>query len=524
MSKSWKFFFSVNAMVTSFGLVVLVVLVLAWFRYRRRYSEYHPGSDAHVMESVSSSMLLSEVDPREFAQVNIVSVIIFQERMRFVDFRDRFVSNFILSDSDSRFLYRFEVSGGFNSTRWVKAKNWHPFDNCLEISQQLDMDSLKALVSRRLSDPLLTSRPVWEMQFIEKLKDDESDPVSAVILTMHHAMGDGFTLCHQLMRRAAPADSAKTMHHCYPFEAKLSTSRPTWFLISKQVIRVMKSVFKLLFLSPDQPSAIRNSVSRSLDDRIVAECYIMSTSVDDLKEIAGKADILFDKMGARNGRVSLNDIIVAATTMALSDLMDPRHDVTSAIWIGLNRKSVIERPNLRRLDWGNENLGTCYLQLPTGESEPLQILKKCHQRMAEMKQSPEPVIANRLLRILGSIPLGIIWPIRNLLMDKMSTSISNFPGPIHRIKLPVAPDGRPNESMDGVGVMRDAFFFVAPPFSYGPYFTILSYAGKMYFAMCVAEKLMKPEAVIEFVRRRIPKAIETLRREIDQLTISQLSK
>jgi hypothetical protein len=283
-------------------------------------------------------------------------------------------------------------------------------------------------------------------------------------------------------------------------------------------VKIVKSIFKLLLLKPDPPSALRNVITRRIDDKIICDVGLLPASVDRLKKIAHKASLTLGHQ--LHGKVFLNDIVVTACSMALGDLMEQRHDVTSAIWIGLNRRSVIDRPKLRRFDWGNENLGTCYLQLPTGVKDPLLALQQCHVRLCDLKDSPEPIVANRLLALLGSLPLWILWPFRNFLMDKMSASISNFPGPVKQIKIPVAPDAGPNKCYEGIGVVKEAFFLVAPPFKYGPYVTILSYCGNMYLAISAAEKLMSQRTVSELVNERIQEAIDKLERALDSLIIN----
>ena len=503
-------------------VIVLFLLMLGAFYYskRRTSNSYKPGARKHTMEPVSSSMLLSEVDPTKAAQVHIVSFIVFETKLKFADFRDRFVENVILSDPDSRFVYRLDTSGLVSPPVWIKANNWHPFDNCLCTTNPQTEETIKALLSERLTQPLDVTKPVWEMNFIDSFTPTKSgEAVSGVVLTMHHSMGDGFTLCHQIMRRAAPTEPGISMHECYPFKSKADARTGSSIRrFATTLVKIVKSIIKLLLLKPDRPSALRNITSRRMDDRIVCDVGLLPASVDRLKKIANKASL---SLGSQlHGKVFLNDIVVTACSMALGDLMKERHDVTSAIWIGLNRKSVIERPKHRRFDWGNENLGTCYLQLPTGVKDPLLALLQCHVRLSEMKDSPEPIVANRLLSILGSVPLWILWPFRNLLMDKMSASISNFPGPVKQIKIPVAPDGAPNKHTEGIGAVKEAFFLVAPPFKYGPYVTILSYCGNMYLAISAAEKLMSQQTVSELVNVKVQEAIDKIDRALDSLIIN----
>ncbi len=490
----------------------MLVLGLIYYVLKRRYSPtYREGAFRQSMEPVSSSMLLSETDPAKCAQVHIVTFIVFEGKISFVDFRDRFIQNVVQSDGDSRFQYILDCSQAYRAPMWIKARGWNPQDNCSSVPEPQTIETARRLISQRLTKPLDIRKPVWDLQFIESYMCNSSGVnVSAAILTMHHSMGDGFTLCHQIMRRAAPAEDGISLHECYPFNAPTQNHHSRSIKDFVQTIsKLVASACKLLFLAPDPPSPLRNTAMRTLDDSIIGDMFELGHSVDDLKRMAHDATILLRNQV--RGKIYLNDVVVAACALVLGDLMGKaRHDVTSAIWIGLNRKSVIDRPKQRRFDWGNENLGTCYLKLPTGESDPLKALITSHERLHDLKSSPEPMVANALLKLLGSIPLWILWPFRAVLMDKMSASISNFPGPVRKIKIPVAPDGKPNRALAGVGVIRDAYFFVAPPFRYGPYVTILSYCGRMYFGISAAEKLMSKATLRDLSSSKIDAAIRQI--------------
>jgi hypothetical protein len=53
------------------------------------------------------------------------------------------------------------------------------------------------------------------MAFIERFELDGGRPAgSCAMLTLHHSMGDGFTLCHQLLRRSAPEGEGVTIEEC----------------------------------------------------------------------------------------------------------------------------------------------------------------------------------------------------------------------------------------------------------------------------------------------------------------------
>lgn len=496
------------------SLILLLVVCTIYFSRPRRRDKFKHAPQCERMDPVSASLLLSEVDPMNFGQVHIVSLIVFEERISYADFRNSFVDNIVLSDKDSRFSYRLACSF-WEPSKWLKASDWHPFDNCRCVEEPQTLATSKLLVSERLTEPLNISKPLWEMQFIDTFLLDSGEAVSAMVLTIHHSMGDGFTLCHQMMRRSMPSETGFTMKECYPFEARDQTPvgySPVSLL--KTGFRICSTAVKLLLMTPDPVSALRNSRTRKLSDKIITEMVELQFSVDEIKGIAKKAELA---LSVSDKRIFLNDVIVAVISLALGPLLEKKHDVTSAIWVALNRKSVMERPRERQHEWGNSNLGTCYLKLPTAESDPLKVLLKCHDRLAQLKRSPEPFVANKILKLLGSLPMRLLWPFRNILLDKMSVSISNFPGPVHPIRFPVAPDGTLNTTLKGVGTVKSAFFSVAPPFSYGPYFTLLSYDGKIFMSISVAERLMNQHTLSDLVLNRIPNSVRFLDKEIQSL-------
>ncbi len=498
--------------------LLILLMGAGYYYFKKRLSKkpYQPGALRHAMDPVSSSMLLSEVDPAKFAQCCIVTLLVFETRVKYEDFVERFVENVIATDPDSRFLYRVDHVAG----EWRRMNSeWDPRNNCREIRALHTLETAHELVASRLRAPLDVRKPVWELAFIDRFEHGvDTRSVSAVMLTLHHSMGDGFTLCHQMMRRSASSRPGYSMHQCYPFEApRIEIKRRISLLKAIRTISsVCKSVVKLLLMAPDPVSALRGKCPRVLQDELVVGMAFVPFSVSELKKIAKDADsFLREHHSLVHGKVSLNDLVVAAVALAFNELFDKEaRDVTSAIWVGLNRKSVIQRPEKRENDWGNQNLGVSYLALPTGESDPVKVLLKAHGRLHAMKNSPEPLVANKLLRLIGSLPFNLLWPIRHFLLDKISTSISNFPGPIHPIKFPVAPPDNCNHDdqshVEGISVIRDVFYLVAPPMSFGPYVTIISYNGNMYLSIAVQKKLISQNVVTEIVRDKIPAAFAKL--------------
>jgi len=461
------------------------------------------------MDPVSASMLLSEVNPTQCAQVSIVNLLVFEERIKFVDFRNQFVSSVIDSDPHSRFKHVIDCSGAF--PKWSEASpNWHPFDNFSRVSEDHDLGSVNQLISKRLTEPLPITKPVWDALFVEKFRSDDGGIVSAVLLTIHHSMGDGFTLSQQIMRRCAPADSNQcTMEACFPFRPTQHTSQGSKPNPISLLLKIISSICKLLLMQKNPSGPLRMNRPRQLSDRIVTSIHEIPIPVVDMKKISKKlSEKLFSN--SQQHSFSINDLIVTAVTVAFqSQFATVHHDITSSVWVSMSHDGR------KRFEWGNHNLGVGYIQLPISEKGGLvSIARKCHDNLHDLKSSPEPLIANKLLSLLGSFPQFFTRPFRYLLMDKMSTSISNFPGPVLPIRFPVQPAGAATLNISaGIGTIKHVFFLVAPPMSFGPYVTIISYCGKMYLGSSVNESLMNETDLEKFAVSSIPNAI----RQIDSV-------
>ncbi len=149
------------------------------------------------------------------------------------------------------------------------------------------------------------------------------------------------------------------MHQCFPFQAPQGT-RSSFSLYKTLILacRVVQSTLKLLLMSPDPAGPLRPASPRTLTDKISVGMAEIPLSVTELKSIAKSADELLHKSHGIQGKLTLNDLVVAAVTMAFRAIAPTQSsDVISAIWVGLNRKSVVERPPNRDDDWGNQNLG-----------------------------------------------------------------------------------------------------------------------------------------------------------------------
>eukprot|EP00617_Octactis_speculum_P010686 CAMPEP_0185776608 /NCGR_PEP_ID=MMETSP1174-20130828/86340_1 /TAXON_ID=35687 /ORGANISM="Dictyocha speculum, Strain CCMP1381" /LENGTH=188 /DNA_ID=CAMNT_0028464639 /DNA_START=38 /DNA_END=601 /DNA_ORIENTATION=- len=110
------------------------------------------------------------------------------------------------------------------------------------------------------------------------------------------------------------------------------------------------------------------------------------------------------------------------------NMMPP--SLQAVMWVSLNPlKHVYTSLKELPLIWGNAGLGACYLNLPTTPMPGTKCLKMIQEQVQVLLKSPEPLIANRMMGIFGTMPSMICAPIWKETSNKVSISMSNMPGP-----------------------------------------------------------------------------------------------
>merc|ERR1719253_882871 len=98
----------------------------------------------------------------------------------------------------------------------------------------------------------------------------------------------------------------------------------------------------------------------------------------------------------------------------------------------------------------NRTLGAVYLRLPVAQdSTRAERAESVKVQSAEMKGSPEPLLAQGITALFGLLPQKLSNPIWHALSNKVTLSLSNLPGP---------PD-----NLTWCGVRMKSFYALVPP-------------------------------------------------------------
>ncbi len=353
-----------------------------------------------------------------------------------------------------------------------------------------DQAALEALAGDLMSTPLDSHKPLWQMYLVENFGTG-----CALVSRLHHAIADGialmeviFSLTDQpgsfeskpaklhshrlgLVERVVRRTTAPLVATYRVADALLQDGLTS--LISPQ--RVMKQVSfaydltkaagKLLLIGPDSKSVLKGNCG-------VPKRAAWSTpiSLEEVKAVGRAMDS------------TVNDVLLSAVTGGLRHYMLRRQgrihamDIRAMVPVNL-------RPPKDAGKLGNR-FGLVFLSLPVGLRDPVQRLKVLKNRMDDIKNSPEAIVAFGILGGMGLTPIQIEKIICGIFGMKGTAVMTNVPGPRQAV------------SMAGNPVKR-IMFWVPHPANLGMGVSIFSYNGEVIVGIATDAGLVPdPENVV----------------------------
>lgn len=473
-------------------IAALSVIIAYLFRIRNHLIAGCPVSRAHLT-----------CDPgNEIAGYNsVLATINFGTEVSSVDFFERFVSSVGADVPGSIWRNRMRFVDGRMS--WEEVGIWIPHEHLRVYSDIIPSGDVETIVSELMGSPLRLDRPCWEIIFLERVR--ENDRIfSTCILKYHHAMADGFTMLRHMLLRSYPVEfyPRRTGLDALPGVKKRSIKHRSYTLSS-----IFRSVFSVIARQSDNPSTFRASSSRYPGEQIhVAFSDMEGVTVERLKGITQSLRQNFQM------QYTINDVLVAALTIAMRDFaLSGRGtvchgDLSAVVWV-----SLPQNENMEDLQCGNSGLGfaTCALPLRIPKNDYLlETLKETQKRLAALKSSPEPVVINRALFLIGMLPVCLGKRISAIAADKASVSISNMAGPLEKLVWPVPPPSKRGSNVyPGSGIVDSVYFATSPPFRYGPLFSLLTYHGKVFVSVSARAELFSRLETSQLVNQYLLNAI-----------------
>jgi len=365
---------------------------------------------------------------------------------------------------------------------------------------QSERAALQARCGELASTALDRGHPLWKYHLVEDYEGG-----SAVIVRIHHCIGDGIALVSVVMSLtdggSVPPQLREREHgHDDPHEGDwladavlkpltdftaraigmygAGVSRSIEMLshpqqplpgsidMARAGLQVLSDVAALALMADDSPTLLKGKPEGR---KVVA--WGEPLPLDNVKTI-GKA------LGC-----SINDVLLACAAGAIGRYLRDRGDDPQ----GKEIRAMVP-VNLRPLDkaWqlGNR-FGLVPLVLPIGIDNPVERVYAVRQRMNQLKDSYQPLLAFAVLSMAGLL----IKPVQDAVLDifarKSTAVMTNVPGPRAALRLCGS-------------TLRQSMFWVPASGNIGVGVSILSYDGGVQFGLITDRRLCPdPQAIVD---------------------------
>ena len=470
---------------------------------------------SEIFSNVDAAWLHME-SPTNSAMIN--GVLMFAEPIDMPRLRETIITRLLKYD---RFRMRIqEADGRFGLPRWVEDTE---FDldfhlRSIRLPDPGDQVELQRLVGELMSTQLDFTKPLWQFHYVENYGNG-----SAIIARLHHCIADGLALVQVLlsltdelpeppapspMEEEAEPEMSPFARLIYPAVAAFVKADRAWqksreavyegfdFLTSptrvldagRLAASSLRSLAWLLLLPPD-----RKTIFKGKCDIEKVAAWSGTLQLEDVKAVG-------QILGC-----TINDVLLASVTGALRRYLERQGEPV----IGLNIRAVVP-VNLRapdELDSLGNRFGLVFLSLPIGIVDPVRRLRVLKQRMDDLKNSPQAVVAFGILNAMGMTPQQIEKIIIQIFGLKGTAVMTNVPGPRQKLYLAGA-------------ALDDLIFWVPSPANLAMGVSIISYNGRVTLGVATDASLIPdPEAILKdfhdefaFLRRwgRPPEQIRAL--------------
>ena len=307
-----------------------------------------------------------------------------------------------------------------------------------------DKAALQDLASDLLSTPLDFSKPLWQFHFVENYEDG-----CAVICRLHHCIADGMALMSVLLSMTDLSPDAEIIFDEDASGTKSSEKgngrSSTLGALAKKTSSMFNTARNLTGRVLDEGIEVVSNPSHLVD--LAIEGTDLSLAVGRLVLRQSDPKTLFKgqlgvaKRGVWTDPIALddvkaikkitgttvNDVLVAAMTGGLRRYMASKGHPVS----GVDFRAAVP-VNLRKPEEMGElgnKFGLVFLTMPISVRGSLDRLYEVHNRMANLKNSPEALAALGILGTLGLSPTEVQSAVVQMFAAKATAVMTNVPGP-----------------------------------------------------------------------------------------------
>lgn len=371
--------------------------------------------------------------------------------------------------------FRQRVAGRGVAARWETDPDfdldWHVRRLALP---SMEGGQLEALVGDLASTALDPARPMWQFHVV-----DCGPGGAALVLRVHHCYGDGFALMYAIgsLCDVDPRHPAPPAPDLAPEGPPRAAWERMFGPLSEGVGDAVRQGQVLLagaaaWLAPAQALAgARRALALARQLAVIAAMEpdaqtCLKGALGPSKRVAWAPPLaLFDvKAVAEALDCSVNDVLLGCVAGALSRYLAGRADPAAQREIRA-MVPVNLRPPGPVSALGNQ-FSLVFLDLPTGQSDPVARLQTVHKRMRALRRSGQATVALGILAAMGTVPTALKEATLEALAANASVVVSNVRG---------APEAR---YFAGQRIARE-LFWVPQSGGIGLGISLLSYAGQV---------------------------------------------
>ena len=307
---------------------------------------------------------------------------------------------------------------------------------------------LDTFVADLMSRPLDPGRPLWLMRLVT-----DPDGASALVVRVHHCVGDGIALARVLLSLTDPQEPVS---EATPPTSRLNQPDRTAATVLTTAVRVGGALVRIALMAHEPRSHLRGRLGSR-------------------KSVARGEGVDLALVKAQARGASVNEAVLAAVAGGLRRRLvaggDGPTDLRVLVPVDLRS------PGARVPDSLGNHFGMVLVRLPVAEPDAVRRLAQVRLRSAKAKGSTEALAAFVALTVLGTLPVRAQALAARLLGARATAVVTNVRGPSHPVLLA------------GHGVQQIAFW-VPQTGDIAVGISVFSYAGTISVAVAVDAALV----------------------------------
>ena len=368
--------------------------------------------------------------------------------------------------------FRMRIEGvGTSRPRWIPDDRFDLDHHVYEVDLPAPGGKvgLEALVSDLMSTPLSFAHSPWTFHLVHDVDHGDGTSGSAIVVRVHHVIGDGIALMHVLIHAVDEYFDAERLDGKPEVDAAPSDSplakapRPSKSLLRRAGGGVA-SLGHLLTMRADSQTVFRQGASPQKQ-----AAWTDPISLETVRQV-GVA------MGGK-----INDVLMSSAAGAIRRYLIDQGEPVDGVTVRMATPFNV-RPLERAHELGN-SFGLVFVALPVGEATAEDRLRVTKERMDAVKQTEEPAVVYAILQTIGRTPMWAHRFVVNLFEKKASGVLTNVPGPRELLHIEGAP-------------ITTLMFWVPQAGEIGLGISILSQNGSIRVGIAADVTLVKDPAVL----------------------------